>query len=528
MTDVLLPPQAKVASSKFHYVDSTGMTRGIYTGAIETTAYGGDRIGASVTSRPEGGRTADGQAGRGVLLGSVMSLRGRQNRLWLPDHAYTRRGAFPAVELLANGTFADLSNWSAANGAALEAVDGVLRMRLVGANVSSGASNTATVTPNTPYAARAFLRGGRGAVTPSIQVSDGVVLAVTAGSGSDGFRARSFVPAASSIQVLLYSAATNNIFAGDYFECLYASVAQCALIDGAPNLLLRSDTPGGTSWNAGNVTTAVSGTDPQGTTSAFAITETAANSSHQVTQDVAVGAAVADYTLSIYVKAGLRSWCYLLLLETTSNTTAVQYFNASTGAVGSTQSVGTNWANLRVASEACGNGWFRFSITARKTNAATTVRSCLGIATGDGTNSYAGSTGSAAVAAWRANLAASSFPTRATQTVAAAAAAAHPASGALYLKGLPASQAGLLLAGDWVQSGTQLTMALGALDSNEAGMGYVAISPPLRFAPADNDPLFIHNPMGRFIYAGSQYPEWSNDPGVFSSVTLEFEEACDV
>jgi len=64
-----------------------------------------------------------------------------------------------------------------------------------------------------------------------------------------------------------------------------------------------------------------------------------------------------------------------------------------------------------------------------------------------------------------------------------------------------------------------------SLDSTASGMGYMQFSPPLRYAPGDNDPVIVVNPMSRFIFSG-QYPEWANAPGVSTTVSLDFEEDC--
>jgi hypothetical protein len=524
MAEVILPPRTRVAASTFKYIDATGSARAIYTGSLETTAFGGDRLGATLTFSPVGGLPATEKAKRARLLASLAGLRGKQNRIWMPDHSYTRRGAFPAAELHPDGQLRSASLWSASSGAALSSTDGALRVTLASATAGPGATLTTTVTPNVPYAVRAFLRSGRGSTQPKVSASDGTISSV--GATFEGMSVIPIVPSASPLTFGIGGGASNGIQAGDYFECSYASVARCALVDGGPNLLLHSDTPGGTSWSLNNITASANLTaGPDGFTDAYYLDETTANASHNMSQAVAVPAAVADFTFSVYVKSVNRTWCYLEMQA--GSTFAVSYFNASTGAVGASQSAGSDWANLRTASENCGNGWFRFSVTARKTTSATTIAVFVGSGTADGTSSFTGVVSPVALLTWRASLSASSFPTRAVQTIAAAVAAANDAAGYVYLKGLPPSTPGLLLAGDQVQIGKQLTFVVSSLDSNEAGIGYLEISPPLRYAPADNDPVMIVDPMGRFVFTGD-FPTWANEPGVSTTADLDFEEDCRV
>ncbi len=62
------------------------------------------------------------------------------------------------------------------------------------------------------------------------------------------------------------------------------------------------------------------------------------------------------------------------------------------------------------------------------------------------------------------------------------------------------------------------------LNSDAAGLGYLQFEPPIRTSPADNAPVIIHAPMGRFLFTGDAVG-WDNDPGFWSSATAEFEEA---
>jgi hypothetical protein len=314
--------------------------------------------------------------------------------------------------------------------------------------------------------------------------------------------------------------------AGDYFESQYASVSPCALIDVGSNLLLHSDTPGGTSWTLGNATAGNNvTTGPDGHTDAYYFAETATTASHYTSQTVGVSAAVQDFTLSAFLKPANRSWCYLQMNEGGSGTSTFAYFNIATGVVG-TVNAGAGWANLRTFSENYGDGWFRLSIIARKISSGTSIVAILGAATGDGGGSYLGITSPVAqLLTWRASLARSSFPTRAVGTTTVAITGV-PIGKSMWLKGLPPSSQGLLLPGDLVQFGAQLSIVSASLDSNAAGLGYLQFVPPIRTSPVDNDPLIVLDPMSRFVFTGS-FPEWQNEVGGFSTSTVDLEEAGD-
>lgn len=529
-----MPPLTRVASSQLHYVDSTGMTRGVYTGAIETTAYGGDRLGVTVTLAPAGGLPGTEQAKRAAVLSWVASLRGRQGRTWMQDHSHRRRGAFPTGELLANNIFTGgTTGWTGSG--VVSVADCVARMyppSFDGSTQNQLLAPTAgaVVTPFAPYVFRMFVGAGRGNGQYRLLVGasgSGAEYGFTPILNAYGMATLMAVPYASPVFAWLQQETVNGGLVGDYLSVSYASLSRCMLADGGPNLLLHSDTPGGTSWSVVSATAAANGSPgPDGLTDAFYLAETTAAGGHQATQTATVAAAAQDYTFSVFVKSVNRSWCVLQMVETAGGTGVTYFFNVASGTVGTTQVTGGNWANLRASAEGCGNGWFRFSITARKTNGATGVTVALSTATADGTSTFVGVASPVAFLTWRATLSASSFPTRATQTLAAAAPAANDAAGYVYVKGLPASAQGLLLAGDQVQVGRQLAFVTASLDSNEAGLGYLQISPPLRYAPADNDAVIVHNPMARFVFVG-QYPQWANVPGVSTTADLDFEEACE-
>ena len=170
-----------------------------------------------------------------------------------------------------------------------------------------------------------------------------------------------------------------------------------------------------------------------------------------------------------------------------------------------------------------GNGWYYCSMVVRKTNAATSITSAVYVQNADSGTGFAGN-GTSFIAAVDVSVSPSSSHARVATSTSAAIAAQSQNGLGIYVKGLPASTSGLLLAADWVEIDGQLKMVAASLDSDAAGLGYLQFSPPLRRAVADNTPIIVHKPMGRFMLAAND-SGWSNEPGVFSQATIELEEA---
>lgn len=150
------------------------------------------------------------------------------------------------------------------------------------------------------------------------------------------------------------------------------------------NLLLQSQAFENASWTKSRITvTADSTAAPDGTTTADAIYETADNNTHLCVQNITAGSV--PYSLSVYAKNGLgRDWMYLRLIRDNAGAPAASlaYFNITSGTVGST---GTD---LTASIVSVGNGWYR--CTATVTKSISTQSWGVGIASADGTDSYAG------------------------------------------------------------------------------------------------------------------------------------------
>jgi hypothetical protein len=95
---------------------------------------------------------------------------------------------------------------------------------------------------------------------------------------------------------------------------------------------------------------------------------------------------------------------------------------------------------------------------------------------------------------------------------------------ALVVDGLPASTNGLLLPGDQVQVGDELKLVTAPLNSDSGGNGHLRFAPALRESPADNAPVIVHRPMGKFLLESNENG-WESAPGVFSSAEVSLVES---
>jgi len=526
MTDLLFPPWVRISASSPKQVSNTAVSRSIFTGAARTLDRTGHRW------RLAFGTQNANAAEAAALTSFVANLKGMSNRVWLGMPGYKQRGSFPAPELLTNNTFLNgVAGWLP-GGLALSNNDRILRMTMNGAaGVAFAYQTTSNMSVNAPSALRFFMKEGIGSL-----LSAGAFNSYVEGAGvasntttTNGLITLSLVPdSTSGNQYAIYSTSggyPTSSQAGYYIDMLYSSMARCALVDNGANLLLRSDEFDNAAWGKTNVTVSAdtgATTDPQGTNTADNIVETTATGNHYTSQAAAISASAADYCFGVALKTNGRPNCWVQLGTASGAVTA--YFSMSTGVAG-TAVVGSGWANLRTFTKNAGNGWFIFYIVARKTSADTSLIAYVGAATADAVSSYTGNTGNG-MFNWRATLSQSSVPTRLVQSTSAAVAATAQTGPNLYVKGLPASTSGLLLPGDLDQVGNQLQKVVASLDSDAAGLGYLQMHRSLRTAPADNDPVIVNNPMGRFVAVNAE-SGWDDMPGKFSNFQFDFEEALD-
>lgn len=463
-------------------------------------------------------------ADRALVKAAIMGARGgAANILMTPG--IPLRGSFPATELLTNNDFSNgTTGWSPTSGNTLSANDRVLRATKIQGGLGTDAYQTATVTQYAPYAVRIFygVPSSSGSVL-TVYSNDAVYSSTSAlPTGAGGLGTLAKVPLTTALTCNGYDSYGGGM-AGDYWEMRYASISRCIPADGGANLLIYSDQIDNAAYTkTGCSVTANAATAPDGTSTADAIVEDSSTGVHRVYIDKTVSSSALEYCLSVAVKAGTRSYVALQLDESTGSTSVVQYFSLSTGAVG-TSSVGANWSNLRAFSVDAGNGWYILTIVARKTSAATTVTTQIRAASADGTSSYTGTASASAIFPWRATLAQSSVPVRLMQSTSTAVTASSQTSSTIYVKGLPASTSGLLLAGDFVEINGELMQVTASLDSNASGLGVLQIHRRPTTAIADNTPIIVNNPFGTFRLASD--PRITERFGVYTDVDLQLIEA---
>jgi hypothetical protein len=167
-----------------------------------------------------------------------------------------------------------------------------------------------------------------------------------------------------------------------------APVAQTALVSwnkGTNNLIKTDDYTNATYWSRPSSTPTSSPIRvPNADEDSVLITETTATGTHGIYNNGALTIAANDtYTMSVFAKAGTRNW---LIIDHFTGTTNYNWFDLSTGSVGTTGSGVT--ASIRDA----GDGWYQCSVT-RTTTSTVSVYIGVYLSTGDGVSSYLGASG---------------------------------------------------------------------------------------------------------------------------------------
>jgi hypothetical protein len=478
---------------------------------------------------------------RARMNGVISAARGKYATIrFTPGIA--ARGSFPAPELLTNNDFSNgTTGWVGYFNETLTANDRILKVVRTQNDAAHGtgfgnSSALSTMTQYAPYIARFYGFAGQqndAAANISMVLRAGITAGavdfgtVTLATGAGALASMAFVPYSVASDYLTFMI-LGNVSAGlvgDTGYIGYTSLSRCALVDGGGSAILYSDQLDNGAWAATGATVSANvGIAPDGTSTADALVETTANSGHYIAQSIAVNAGTtSDLMVSVAVKSNaVRGFCAIQMLENSGGTSVVAYVNLSTGAIGTT-SAGAGWASLRVFTAPMGNGWYQITLVARKTSVATTVQLILNNASADGTASYTGST-SASVLYWRSTLHYSQVPQRLIQTVASSSNPVSQSGNALYVKGLPASTTGLLLAGDWFEINGEIKQCTAQLDSDASGLGYLQFAPGIVTPAQDNDAIIINNPMGRFMLGGD--PKVTESFGLYTDYEFDLVEVC--
>ncbi|MFC5498130.1 hypothetical protein ACFPOE_11340 [Caenimonas terrae] len=191
-------------------------------------------------------------------------------------------------------------------------------------------------------------------------------------------------------------------------------------------------------WNQDHVAAAGGYTAPDGTNTAFCVTEDTTNGAHRIyVSGPNSTAGLGVYSSSIYLKAGTRSSADFVVSD---NATGVMgaTMNLVTGTVALSASAAGSWAGVSFESVSAGNGWWRVSVHGYKGNAAGNCLVMVYLLDSNSSASYTGN-GTGSIYVWGAQLQAGPNTTAYIPTVAAPA-SAYQDFGAIRTNRLPFSQ----------------------------------------------------------------------------------------
>ena len=233
MTDYVLPPDLVASDVEWSLFDNTAVFASPLSGAVRTVSRPGTRWGVRMTFR------AVSDQKRRRLMSLIAILRGRSNRVWLTDPAYTLSGSFSCPELLTNNAaVTNTTGFSSSNAELVLSADSHLGLRLTRTGVTGDRyayQSAITTVTSAPYAVRMLLASGRGSVRASIEAgtSQGATDVLNGATRTaSGMYADSFAASGTSTHVSFYDY-TSGRSAGDFQFLSWVSAARCALVNGS-------------------------------------------------------------------------------------------------------------------------------------------------------------------------------------------------------------------------------------------------------------------------------------------------------
>jgi hypothetical protein len=469
------------------------------------------------------GLRSDEQA---AILNALNNTRGQLNILRVTPHKPIR-GSFATSELLTNNTFASGTTGWTATGGVMTVSDRTARLTMSAFSFPN-LSQSISLVQYAPYVLRSFISDGIGTAGLTIGpgIGDGTAVVTPNYSTTRGMRVVATVARSASAD-LMYAAVlaeSTNISVGVYYSVSYTSLARCALADNGVNLALWSNDHTKATWTVSGTTVTYGSVAYDGTSTASQLVETVANSQHYIiptTLPLVLPAASIYRQACAYFKRGSGTRNVVLLADDSSGNGGAVVVNLGTGAT-SIINIGTG-TNTRAITIDMTGGWFYVSVVSQLTAASTSARVIYYLTNTTTTAATYVGDGTSSILATRVTINGSALPMRTAFTNATAALGSQPVVGAMYTKGWPASTNGLLLAGDWFEINGELKQLTAPVNSDAAGLAYMQFGPCLGSSPADNDPVIVQEPFGRFIYPQGTR-EFENLFGIYGDCEMNLEE----
>ena len=180
------------------------------------------------------------------------------------------------------------------------------------------------------------------------------------------------------------------------------------------NLVTYSQAFDNAAWIAAScAATANAAIAPDGTATAESLVEASSGSTEHYVNQSFSSSSGQTASVSIYAKAGARSWCYLGMVLKDGSTVAGAFFNLATGTLGTV--LGGYTATITAVS----NGWYRLTLTGSVGTGTSNTYLRFQMSTADTVKLYAGD-GVSNIYAWGAQAEIGSSATRYIPTTSAA------------------------------------------------------------------------------------------------------------
>lgn len=534
MSDYIYP-EVTPNQSSLELVSNTDSRMSPLSGAVQTVDRTGERF--MLTLAHNNLTTTE----RRQLLSFLALLNGMQHRAYIRDFSYSGpSGTLSGISNIQTPLDVTATGWSMPTWLTVSNITHGVRAHRFGndTNGQSMPSYTMTTVAGISYSWRVAARG----YTNLSPLMRWMYVTDYTGGAQTGGRLKQVPSAAFTLSEAdvthnsitapgnaLRVATTNHSVSGDpehIIDIHRQEFARCLLVDNGVNALNYSEqlqqssdwTPGLASISSNP---SPNGPAPDATDTADSFIEDSSTGFHQLVQSVSRTSATGNWTGSIFLKANTNQRISFKVDDGSDNGYS-GYFDATLGTITTEGLEGSGAESGFATMHEYPNGWYRCRVTVNLP-ATATARIVIFMCDGaSNTRNYTGD-GSSAVWLWGAQLQYGGQLGRYVKTTTAAATEESQTGNEIFVKGLDSSTTGQLLAGDQVQIGDQLLILESDLHGDASGVGLLVVRNRIRVAPADEDPVVLYRPCGRFILA-EQRNGMASRPGVFSDISLRFME----